>query len=671
MSATYRPEIDGLRALAVLPVILFHAGVPALSGGYVGVDVFFVISGFLITQIILQERANGSFTIGGFYERRARRILPALFFVMLVCMPFAWFWMLPQQLDSFATSVAAVALFASNVLFWRTSGYFDPAVDEQVLLHTWSLAVEEQFYLIFPLLVAIGWRLGLRRLGWLVAALALISLALCEWTFVTGRTMTGFYLAPTRAWELLCGSLVAFWRMRQDAPETPPAYYSACGVIGLLMILGAVLVYDEATPFPSTYALMPTLGSALILAFAVSGTWPARLLASKWLVGIGLISYSAYLWHQPLFAFAKIHSLRPPPLEVFVALSVVSLVLAYFSWRYVERPFRDRRKWSRRQIFTASAIGTTAMIAVGLIGSGADGFPQRWQLPATVASTLTIGDTRSDCFDVVGVHERSEGWYCNVGGSARPPEFVVFGDSHALAMLPVLNRIADQTDSTGIFVGASGCLPFLEVHALRPDQAIRDCHALNRRVYDYVRERRIELVYLVARWTYYTDGGYDGADFSYVGLQPNAPRNRNHSREAFEVGLRSTVAEFSKVGTRVVLVNQIPQQRVDPSRAYYFAFAQPDPEALLHRASVSMAEHRALQSFVRNRFDELPKGAVTLLTLDNYLCTSTECSIGTANESFYSDEDHLSVAGGQQVQPGLLAVHASQLRGNPASFVVE
>ena len=197
----YRAEIDGLRALAVVPVILFHAGFELFSGGFVGVDVFFVISGYLITTILIEDIDNNRFSIVNFYDRRARRILPALFFVMLVCIPFAWMWMLPNQMNDFAKSLVAVTLFASNILFWRESGYFDAAAEEKPLLHTWSLAVEEQYYLLFPIFLILAWRFGKNRVFWMIVLMAAISLLLSEWGW-RNQTTANFYLAPTRAWEL-------------------------------------------------------------------------------------------------------------------------------------------------------------------------------------------------------------------------------------------------------------------------------------------------------------------------------------------------------------------------------------------------------------------------------------------------------------------------------------
>jgi peptidoglycan/LPS O-acetylase OafA/YrhL len=258
----YRAEIDGLRALAVVPVILFHAGFELFSGGFVGVDVFFVISGYLITTILIEDIENKRFSIVSFYERRARRILPALFFVMLVCIPFAWLWMLPSQMKDFSQSLVAVSLFASNILFWRESGYFDVSTEEKPLLHTWSLAVEEQYYVLFPIFLLLAWRFGKNRVFWMIVAMAAISLLLSEWGW-RNKPESNFYLAPTRAWEILAGSIAAFMVQWKEVRKN-----NALAILGLAAIVFSIFFYNEATPFPSVYALVPVLGVFLIILYA-------------------------------------------------------------------------------------------------------------------------------------------------------------------------------------------------------------------------------------------------------------------------------------------------------------------------------------------------------------------------------------------------------------------
>ncbi|MCF7969083.1 MAG: acyltransferase [Methylococcaceae bacterium] len=340
----YRREIDGLRALAVLPVILFHAGFERFSGGFVGVDVFFVISGYLITTIILAELEQGKFSIVNFYERRARRILPALFLVMLVCIPFAWLYLPSPEYKDFSQSLVAVSVFASNILFWRESGYFDTAAELKPLLHTWSLAVEEQYYVLFPPVLMLFWRLGKR---WILVMLGLVfvaSLAVAEWA-AYAKPAAAFYLLPTRGWELLVGAFAAFYLSKASRKGFSKAVGEVGGWLGVTLILYAVFACSKATPFPGLYALVPTLGAVLVILFATQQTTVGKFIGNKVFVGVGVISYSAYLWHQPLFAFAKQRSLTEPSHIVFLILSALTLLLAYLSWRYVETPFRAKSKF--------------------------------------------------------------------------------------------------------------------------------------------------------------------------------------------------------------------------------------------------------------------------------------------------------------------------------------
>lgn len=358
----YRAEIDGLRAFAVLPVIFYHAGFALFSGGFVGVDVFFVISGYLITSIILEEKAQGRFTLAGFYERRARRILPALFFVLLACLPFAWWLLLPHELEDFGASLVAVAAFASNFLFWLQTDYFAATAEQIPLLHTWSLAVEEQYYLVFPLLIMLFWKLGQRWLVVLVTLIALLSLGWSEWMW-RQSVEANFFLIPSRAWEMMLGSLTAFYLRHNAASGGWLAQLAS--LAGLLMLAYAVFFFDSGIPFPSLYTLLPTVGTVLLILFATPATWVGKLLSLRILVGIGLISYSAYLWHQPLFVFARMYAPDALNLWALLGLSLASLAMAYLSWRWVEGPFRNRSHFTRKQIFIMSLLGSLAFVALG------------------------------------------------------------------------------------------------------------------------------------------------------------------------------------------------------------------------------------------------------------------------------------------------------------------
>lgn len=359
----YRTEIDGLRALAVIPVIFFHAGFNLFGGGFVGVDIFFVISGYLITNIILADIKDGKFSVVAFYERRARRILPALFFVMAICIPFAWILLTPFDLTSFSKSLIAVPLFLSNLFFWRDGGYFETAAELKPLLHTWSLAVEEQYYIFFPAFLIFISRFGRRRAIGAILLITTLSLIAAQLSSLY-RPIANFFLLPTRSWELGIGALSAFYSAKQDLRPTSLFARQVLSSLGFLLIGVSIFLFNKNTPSPGFYILLPTLGAALILIFGFLDTWTGKLLSTKLLVGVGLISYSVYLWHQPVFAFARFYFSSEQDILMLGLIAFVFL-LSYVSWRYVERPFRSQGLFSRRFIFISSIVGSILFIVFG------------------------------------------------------------------------------------------------------------------------------------------------------------------------------------------------------------------------------------------------------------------------------------------------------------------
>jgi peptidoglycan/LPS O-acetylase OafA/YrhL len=365
---SYRPDIDGLRAIAVLSVVFCHAGV-GLPGGYVGVDVFFVISGYLITSLILKELKQETFSLADFWERRIRRILPALVAVTIAALLAGWFLLMPEAYASLGKSVAALALLISNVQFWRDTGYFEAAAEEKPLLHTWSLAVEEQFYLFVPVFLLL-----LARTSRLHRAVALLTLAMIV-SF--GLSIYGthrhpdatFYLLPSRAWELFVGALLAFVPIGWLTGSTRCKELAAA--LGLALILIPCVLYDQSTRFPGLAAVPPVLGTALLIWSGNTSTAGLpitnRCLTWRPFVAVGLISYSLYLWHWPLLAFARSQSISPLSYIDRFQLIAASLLIGAISWRYVELPFRSRKVFASRRWLLAVSV----LMFVGLLCSGA------------------------------------------------------------------------------------------------------------------------------------------------------------------------------------------------------------------------------------------------------------------------------------------------------------
>lgn len=426
----YRSEVDGLRALAVVPVILFHAGFSFFSGGFVGVDVFFVISGYLITLIILDDVDGGGFSFLDFYERRARRILPALFVVIVFCAILSFFIMMPSQLKDFSGSIVATALFFSNVFFWKDSGYFDAAAEEKPLLHTWSLAVEEQFYLFFPFFLILCLRRGSSFALWAIFLMAVLSLFISEWGWRHER-LANFYLLPPRVWELLVGSISAFVTRRG------PDKSDALSCLGLLGIIFSVFFYDKETPFPSFYTIVPVLGTALVLVFSGNGTVVSRVLSIRPIVGVGLVSYSAYLWHQPLFAFSRLWFLTDPPQYVMGLLSVATLVLATLSWWMVERPFRKRENFGRRAIYAMSALMIVTCLSMSpILKAGMGYFYNEHQMSIVMAGEEGRQFMSAEAYDRFGCffdYSQSPDQLIDLGCVSQSDRgrLILFGDSEA------------------------------------------------------------------------------------------------------------------------------------------------------------------------------------------------------------------------------------------------
>jgi peptidoglycan/LPS O-acetylase OafA/YrhL len=636
----YRADIDGLRGVAIAAVLAYHGGFAFGGGGYVGVDVFFVVSGYLITALILAESAAGRFTTVGFYERRVRRLLPALLVVMAATGVAASVLFLPEELRRFGGSLFATSVFSSNFFFWLETGYFQTAAELKPLIHTWSLAVEEQFYLLVPLLLLPALRLRSQAVAAWVIGLLLVSLGASEWA-VRSAPSAAFYVTPFRVWELALGMLLAL----PVVPTSPSGWMrTASAWLGLALIVWSALAYSWQTSFPGLHALAPCAGAALVIWSGSGGDTPVkRLLSLRPVVFLGLISYSLYLWHWPVLSFARYWAVRELDSGETAALLAGSVVLAALSWRFIERPFRVRNGvLDRRRLFAAVGAATAAIAGVGLSAVVAAGWPARID-DASLHLASAAGDRnpRSEACSFLDSAAVREGRSCLLGAAGRAvPSFVVWGDSHADALMPMFDELAHRFGVAGLYLGRIGCPPLLGVD--RPGTDF-NCRSFNEAARHAIVESGARTVILVARWSHYSSEPIykHEARVRMVISDATTAREWPAAVEGNDAvmarGLRRTLASLA--GHDVVLVSGVPE----------IGYEVPEVLARLRhlgrhvdiRPSVEDYERR--QQAVQSVLDAQQRQfAFIQLHPARPLCERGACQVVIDDHPLYVDSHHLS-----------------------------
>jgi len=646
----YRAEIDGLRALAVIPVILFHAGFSSFNGGFVGVDIFFVISGYLITGIIVKDLEQGSFSLLHFYERRARRILPALFLVMMVSFPVAWMLLLPGDMREFTRNLVAVVFFSANFIFWKDTGYWSTDAELNPLLHTWSLAIEEQFYLVFPLVLLTLWRWRRRHLLKVLLLTGCASLFFAQWSSINAPA-ANYFLLPTRAWELLLGALVALVCHR--LPGHPATRDSAgslvgnllsgtstqvrpvvwlmrevAGVIGLGLICYAVFYFNENTPFPGFMALLPTVGTALLLVSASSKTLVGRLLAQRILVGAGLVSYSAYLWHQPLLAFARYAVNGDLETVHLLGLIAATFVLAGFSWYFVERPFRQDVRIPRDTLYKSALACVLAFIAVGIAGDRTYGFLHR---SADPDSFLSDARTRIN----FGLDAECDG---NMTSQSRcwtseEPEILVWGDSYAMHL--VQGILASKPDAGIVQMTRSSCAPVFDLAVEQGGESIQSCLEFTDQVKNRI-DTMPSLRYAVL-----------SSPFNVFFRDDSVVRRRDGtlqpaSLDLIDAGFRESLDYLESRGITPVVFSPTPRNGDINTgqclkRAEYFGRSL---DACNFPLENGADDQQQVFSWLRDLAADYP-----VVFLDEMICPQGVCRAHREQQFIYRDHGHLSITG--------------------------
>ena len=678
----YRPEIDGLRCLAVVPVLLFHGDERWCPGGYVGVDVFFVISGFLITSIIRRELAEGRFSLANFFDRRIRRILPAMLVMLALTAIAACLLILPSALRGFGRSLAAAALSCSNVLFFLEDGYFDGPSDFKPLLHTWSLGLEEQFYLVVPLLLIAlhRWRPGWTRA--VLIAIGLLSFGLAEWLIATGRSSQAFFLLHARAWELMLGSVLAY------APVDPAALserkrrvITALPAIGLLLILASYAGLDFESRFPGRAALPCCVGTALILWTPIdNGVF--RLLSLQPLVWIGKISYSLYLYHWPILVLAGIAAIEPLAESTRAMLLVASVGAAWLSYRFVEQPMRHGGAIGRRVgRFVSAAAAVAVFAAFGAAMHLSDGLPQR--VPTDVLALDAGGRLTRDDFP----HRELDAGGVLFGPEQTPPSLAVVGDSHArvvahgiahaaLAGLPDdpqsrWRREVDAADlldadllaklrgrSVAAFV-RSGTAPLLDVRlmAAAGDGESDNAQPLADQLDVVCGMSDVRSVLIVSRWAIHLQGYASemgpsdrrrSAASRIIATDGRFPVSHDEAADIAAAGLARTVDRLQACGKRVFLLDPIPEVGYHvPRTLAAMSWRGRDWERFTRPAAMYESRQR------RSRRVLAAAGDAVRIDPTGLFFASDTAVVHRDGVPLYFDDNHLSLAAAVRLLPML------------------
>lgn len=633
-----RRDIDGLRALAVIPVVLFHFGFSAFSGGFVGVDVFFVISGFLITSILFREIGAQRFSFIDFWARRARRIIPALSVMMLATLVLGWLLLTAKDFSELGRTVRYQSLFISNILFMREDGYFEPASDLKPLLHTWSLAVEEQYYIFFPLLMALLMR-HLRHWRWMLLAVLLVSFGL-NIAFIESKPDFTFFSLPTRAWELLCGAMLAVLPAPRHAVK--PWLSQSVGLAGLAAVLIAIFSFDKTTTFPGWAALLPVLGAtALIWSGAQGPTWVAQVLSARAMVWVGLLSYSLYLWHWPVFVYANAISIDGIQHAEAAGWILLALGLAWLSWRFVELPFRDKRLLAGRKPVLVGGLLAMAVLAVtGSVVRSSDGFPQR--LSGKALEYAQARDWRAGQMKCMLVtSDKVQDKACLLGPDKDVPATQLFwGDSHAAALLPAIEDNAAREGRPVWLYSMSACPPILS------DDPRQRCRDFNEHTMEQVRRLQPKDVVLASNWSLYVYGREDGDRKVLL----NSRDSTAEAEARMAAALQARVKAIRETGAQVWLFKEVPLQRKGAiSRLTSLARVGRSAEGL----GRPLQEHLARQRFLSSLFDSMSAADPGVHVIDPtpLMCASGVCSVELNGHTQYKDEDHLSDAGSARLSP--------------------
>lgn len=641
-TTSYRPDIDGLRAIAVLSVVFFHLDISIFSGGYIGVDVFFVISGYLISNLLLSYTRKGNFSFSVFYEKRLRRLIPALYLVLLTTFLVCYFIFSPNDFIVFGRNLIATVLSGANVYSYFTLDYFAEPSHFNPLLHAWSLSVEEQFYLIFPAFIYIFFYKKYFKV--LVVTLTIASFLVSIY-LVENNSQGAFYLPQSRAWELLVGCLLSLLPYKRNIPN----YLLEIGsLIGIIFIFAAIFHYDSSTPFPGVNALVPVIGTSLIIyTNARSKTTLGKVIAGRLFVFFGLISYSLYLWHWPAIVFLNYTSVDEPSNLIKIFVFFACVFISYLSYRFIETPFRKKAILpSCKGIWLFTILMGLGFVLIGTVLHGSNGFPNRFNNVDNLekSSLNTRWLQWRDCKPIFQGTDSFENCYLGNVESHSSPSFVIWGDSHARSFGTSFDQLAKDIDSKGLLFNHAACPPLLGID--REGRSI--CEEFNESVIKYLEQNKsIKHIVLSARWALSSTGERykreKGESFALIDTINPSTQSRNNS-ELFELGLERTLDKLTALGFNIIIIGPVPEIGIDVPHQIHISnlFGYSDPSSISPTKSEFDQRNDVVLRLLKQHSAQKN---VSVVNIEEYLCSTGKCHVIQNHKILYKDDNHISFNG--------------------------
>ncbi len=654
----HRKELDGIRTLAIIPTILYHAGFSLFSGGFAGVDVFFVISGYLISNIIISDIENGSFSIANFYERRIRRILPALFLIVTVTSFFALFVLSPFKYKSFAQSISWASLAGSNVYFFKKADYFNPLSDLIPLLHTWTLGVEEQFYFIFPFFLIIIQKFGKRKMILVTTVLGFLSLFAAHLITVGNVNFRifnnhyydakgAYFLLPTRGWALLMGALASMFASSELHNKTCGSLkYNLLSFLGFLMIVFSEVFFSKTTPWPSFYSLLPGLGTCLVILYANKNTIMGQILSTRIFVGIGLVSYSAYLWHQPVFSLTRNYFFYEKDISNYlkIILIIITFILSYLSWRFVEVPFRKKEFLNQKKVFAFGLLSSFILLFFGLYAGYLKPFKSTFYLYKFNGKVREFLDKNKNVFsddqeevldELCNRYVKMDVNGCLFGDLDKAPEIVIVGDSHSRALFLELSKKLRENNMSALGYWGPYCAPVVGQSFSFYES--NGCREFVNKVFEKIfNDKKIKIVIWAAFWSNYFT-------FSSHSL-PLGDFSLSEAKNSFSFGFQETFNKLLQSKKDIIFVKDVPTYNVSIPRIVL--------EKLIKFNDFDIGEHSlsretyGKQNFLPEQVFKklnLQKNSKIIETVDLFCKKQSSCSYIDENQMlYYYDAHHIT-----------------------------